>query len=303
MSSLIILRGLPGSGKSTYAMNLVQTTDTVRVNRDDLRKSLFGGEGILSADKEGMITRVQQSIAVHALRAGRDVVVDDTNLRAKYVRAWMDLAHENGAIPTIVPFNTPLLTCIANDAARERTVGEQVIKMLYLKFVRNGEIPPVHWRPRDTATFYPPVTYNPALPNCILVDIDGTMAKNTSGRDFFDWKRVGEDTPNRAVVDLVNRLLRDGYNVLFMSGRDSVCRPETEKWLNEYVLATWPNAWELHMRPEGDNRPDTEIKVELFDKFVRGRFNVRFVLDDRNSVVDMWRALGLDCFQVAPGNF
>lgn len=304
MPNVTILRGLPGSGKSTYALELARTTDTVRVNRDDLRKSMYSGEGILPVDKEEMITRVQQSVAVHAIRAGRDVVVDDTNLRAKYVRAWMDLAHENGATSNILPFNVSLHDCIQRDAVRQRSVGEQVIRTLHTKFVRNGEIPAVQWTPRDDGkAFYPPVTYDPGLPHCIIVDIDGTMAKNTSGRNYYDWKRVGEDTPNRAVVNLVNRLLRDGYKVVFLSGRDSVCRPETEAWLERFVLRMWPNNWELHMRPEGDNRQDTDVKVELFDKFVRPWYSVKFVLDDRNSVVDMWRSMGLACFQVAPGNF
>lgn len=59
----------------------------------------------------------------------------------------------------------------------------------------------------------------------------------------------------------------------------------------------------LFMRATGDHRPDSVVKLELFNKFVRDNYHVRFVLDDRNSVIGMWRSLGLDAFQVNEGNF
>lgn len=51
------------------------------------------------------------------------------------------------------------------------------------------------------------------------------------------------------------------------------------------------------------NRKDVVIKRELFDRYIRDNYQVLFVLDDRNQVVDMWRELGLKCLQVAPGDF
>lgn len=57
------------------------------------------------------------------------------------------------------------------------------------------------------------------------------------------------------------------------------------------------------MRPEGDIRKDSIVKRELFEKYVRPYYNIEFVLDDRNQVVEMWRSLGLKCLQVAEGDF
>ena len=60
------------------------------------------------------------------------------------------------------------------------------------------------------------------------------------------------------------------------------------------------------MRPDGDYRPDAELKSELFDKLVDIHgFDTEdtIIFDDRQSVVDMWRARGLTCFQVAKGDF
>lgn len=142
-----------------------------------------------------------------------------------------------------------------------------------------------------------------ALPRAWLVDIDGTLA-HMSGRKPYMWDRVGEDTPAEAVIQVVKALAAfaefvEPLRIVVMSGRDEVCRPQTESWLNTHV----PVWHELHMRAHKDNRKDSIVKAELFDRHVRDRFWVQGVLDDRNQVVEMWRAMGLVCLQVAPGDF
>jgi hypothetical protein len=57
------------------------------------------------------------------------------------------------------------------------------------------------------------------------------------------------------------------------------------------------------MRKQGDFRRDSIVKKEIYDNDIKGKFDVEFVLDDRQQVVDMWREIGLKCLQVAPGNF
>ena len=58
------------------------------------------------------------------------------------------------------------------------------------------------------------------------------------------------------------------------------------------------------MRSEGDHRKDSIIKEELYNIYVKGLYNVKLVLDDRNVVVDLWRnKLGLTCLQIDYGNF
>jgi hypothetical protein len=59
----------------------------------------------------------------------------------------------------------------------------------------------------------------------------------------------------------------------------------------------------LFMRKQHDNRADWIVKKELFVDEISNIYDVKFVLDDRQQVVDMWRSLGLTCFQVAEGNF
>ena len=56
--------------------------------------------------------------------------------------------------------------------------------------------------------------------------------------------------------------------------------------------------WELHMRKEGDYRPDTTIKYEMMYELKITPDDVLCILDDRQSVVDMWRQEGFRCLQV-----
>lgn len=57
------------------------------------------------------------------------------------------------------------------------------------------------------------------------------------------------------------------------------------------------------MRPDGDHRPDYVIKREIYEREIKDKYDVIGVFEDRQRCVDMWRALGLTCFQVAPGDY
>ena len=57
------------------------------------------------------------------------------------------------------------------------------------------------------------------------------------------------------------------------------------------------------MRETGDSQPDKIVKRKIYENIIKGRFNVKFVLDDRDQVVRTWRNLGLRCLQVAYGDF
>jgi hypothetical protein len=152
-----------------------------------------------------------------------------------------------------------------------------------------------------TPTVQPYVPPQPGtLPTAWLVDIDGTLAlMRAGGRGPFDWHRVGEDLPNPAVIELARALAFAGYYIVLMSGRDEACRDATARWLRVHDV---PHT-ALFMRPQGDMRKDVVVKAELFDKHVRGVWDVRGVIEDRTQVVTMWRAMGLTVAQVAEGNF
>lgn len=305
MTELVLTRGLPASGKTTFARawvaEAVEPERRVRVNRDDLRQNLFGVYWGLTFEQEQAVTLAQHGAIKALLRKGVSVVVDDTNLRLKNARALADVGAQHGADLRVIDFtHVPVETCVARDRDRrergERAVGEEPIRKMHARYLAAGPLDPVtpSERPQEPASRYVP---DPALPGAWLVDVDGTLARMIS-RGPFEWGRVGEDEPVAAVVELVWALTRE-FEVVLLSGRDAVCRPETERWLAAHNVPYH----ELLMRPEGDNRPDATIKEEIFWRDVAPRWNVVGVLDDRDRVVAMWRRLGLVCAQVAPGDF
>lgn len=299
---LTCMRGYPGSGKSTIA----RTLPGVVVSRDDLRKALYG-QYRLRKDGEDAVTVAERAMVKALLCDGRDVIVDAMHVNARYLRQWAKVASQAGALFTVHNVRTPVEDCVDQDCAVERydsgkSVGEKVIREIADRF-------PMEKWPTITAQPFEikPVKNYLGLPPAIIVDIDGTLAHNT-GRSPYDYTKVSED-----VIDEIIRGLVDDWSyaslyqgkVLIVSGRDHTCREETQQWLKDNGI-TYER---LLMRDaalsdnHGNKLPDYIVKYTLFNEHIRGKYNVQFVLDDRDQVVDMWRKLGLKCLQVAPGDF
>lgn len=300
----VLVRGLPGAGKTTWARKWVEENSTgrARVNRDDLRKLMFDAY-VLTHEQENAVTTAQQSAVKALLAAGRDVVVDDTNLSAKTVKGWYKVAFETGAEVLFMDIDTDVEECVRRNAVREKAVDEDVIRRFASRYLTKGKLPEPPSPDFPTA----PRPYVPDMskPRAWLVDVDGTLA-HMSGRSPYEWHRVGEDTLSESVARVVQIIAShepDDDNhpdaVIIMSGRDGSCRPQTEKWLKRHDI----QYDELFMRPAGDMRKDSIVKLELFDQNIRDRYWVQGVFDDRDQVVAMWRSLGLVALQVAPGSF
>lgn len=154
----------------------------------------------------------------------------------------------------------------------------------------------------------------------IIVDVDGTLANMSGIRGPFEWDKVHLDKPHQDVIDLVKDLASLGahhfqdddengyrtksvfiktYKIIITTGRDGVCEEATRKWLTDHDVPFD----EFFIRKAGDYRKDSIIKSEIYMDHIRPYYDVKYVIDDRNQVVDMWRSLGLRVLQVAPGNF
>lgn len=295
-----ILRGLPASGKSSYATALIEDARWVRTERDQLRDQLYGTRYNLTAQQEQFITIMQFAMADAAIKNGKSVVVSDMNLRSSYVKQWAKFAAKHRVEFNVVKFYVPIDELISRDRQRENSVGEAVIRHLASRFTKNGVIADIDVSKELNDSFdFELYVADRSKPKAILVDIDGTLTK-MNGRSPYEWMRVGEDSLVESVVEAVNAASAAGMVVIVMSGRDSVCREITIDSLNSIDGPKWDL---LFMRAEGDTRKDDIVKYELFNNHVRNNYNVRWVYDDRNQVVDMWRKLGLVCMQVAPGDF
>ena len=276
-----MLKGLPASGKSTYAKELVaKDHNWVRVNKDDLRAMMNGG--VFSGKLEKQIVRTERKLAEDALKIGKSVVIDDTNFNPDHEEYFRQLAKMYMEEFEVKFFDTPLEVCIERDNKRPNGVGEAVIRRMYNQYLKPQ--PAVY-------------EHNMSLPTAIICDIDGTLA-HMKDRSPYDWSRVGEDDVDPIIKNLLDTV-KNKYVIILTSGRDEVCREETEKWLEENDIP-----YEILLMRSVDNiRKDSIVKRELFERYIRDYYNIEFVLDDRNQVVDMWRSLGLKCLQVQEGDF
>lgn len=91
MNKLIICRGLPASGKTTWAKEWVMRDPVhrVRINQDDIR-SMLGKYWV--PEREPIVGTIQQETVLAAMNFGVDIVLDNTNLNKKVVDAYVKVA-------------------------------------------------------------------------------------------------------------------------------------------------------------------------------------------------------------------
>ena len=273
--------GLPASGKSTWAKNKVdQSPNSIkRVNKDELRAML--DNSYFSKGNEKFVLNIQDMIIKEALENGKHVIVDNTHLAPKHETRIRELI-KGLAVLEIVDFrHVSLETCIDRDLKRFNSVGEKVIRDMYNQFIA----PPRAPKP----------IYNPDLPDAVLCDLDGTIAL-IGDRSPYDAAKCELDLVNEPVRSI---LQNSGKAIVFVSGREDKFKPQTLAWLAKHNI-TFDG---LYMRQSGDSRKDSIVKREIYDEFILNKYNVAFVLDDRDQVVRVWRDLGLTCLQVDYGDF
>ena len=143
--------------------------------------------------------------------------------------------------------------------------------------------------------------------DAIIFDIDGTLADIRHRRHHVtgakpDWKSFNaemvDDPPLVDVCYLAELLgshpLAPSFLKLFLfSGRMETHRKETVDFLKRNVPVYFKNRAELLMRAEGDFRADTLVKKDMLDYIRKQGMNPRIVVDDRPSVVQMWKDEGL----------
>lgn len=287
MLKVYLTKGLPASGKTTWAKEqLRKNPDGIkRINKDDLRAML--DDARWSGKSEKFILQARDQLILSALEYGKHVIVDDTNFHPKNEARIRELVAGKAEIEIVDFTHVPLEECLARDRKRQNNVGEIVIRDMHKKYLAREEMPKF-------------VPYNHELPDCYVFDIDGTLALRQN-RSPFEWDKVGQDVLNEP-VGTIYRSLRNaarGCKFFLVSGRDDVCRQQTETWLDSYTLLHSG----LFMRPQGDMRQDAIVKEEIYRQHIEGKYNVLAVFDDRNQTVRKWRELGLPCFQVADGDF
>jgi hypothetical protein len=151
------------------------------------------------------------------------------------------------------------------------------------------------------------------MKNTIIFDLDGTLADISVRRKlatkpngkidwdiFLDPDNIKLDVPNDPVVKMSQLFADDNFNIVIFSGRSDKTKHTTLDWLTHNKVPFN----KLVMRDSVTSHfvPDDILKKDMLDKHL-DIDDVFFVVDDRQKVVDMWRSLGLNVFQVDDGNF
>ena len=149
----------------------------------------------------------------------------------------------------------------------------------------------------------------------VIFDLDGTLAlidkrRALATKDgkmdwdvFFSADNIKLDVPNTPVIKMAQMLDSQGFNIVIFSGRSTKTRTATKHWLKTHGVPF--SDIDLHMRPTSDDwhyMKDSDLKQIWLDALI-DKDDVFAVFDDRQQVVDTWRANGLTCFQVADGDF
>lgn len=327
MVKIILTVGAPACGKSTWAKAEVakDPSNWVRINNDDLRSMMNGS--VWSADYEKMITDARNYLIRDALKRGKNIIIDNVNANRRHFDDICKIAKSINVDAQVIEkaFYEELEVLLERDAKREgkAQVGEVVVKKWFKEL---GGKQHKHYKARVeifqerrgniNQTVDAPA-HVPGVPEAVLCDLDGTLAL-IHGRSPYDASNCDiKDLPNVPVIETILAHYRAGRKIIFCSGREDKYRPETIRFIEKHCLVDnsndpkdrdWvpiikPIDYQLFMRKTDDFRKDAIIKEEIYQNEIEGKYNVLFILDDRNSVCDFWRSKGLVCFQVAPGDF
>jgi len=323
MLKIILTVGIPASGKSTWAKDEVRKNPegVTRINRDDLRTMMSNYH--FSDSNEKLVVSAKVFMIRQALLYGRDIIIDETNLNRRNFDDVCKLAKDMNIDCMVMekPFFIELDEAIARDAKREGSgkVGEEVVRKFWKK---SGGAQHKHYKPRveiiqrqtEQSISASKPEFNASLPMALVCDLDGTLslfnAKRNDGsvdvryenahvRTPYDASKCDEDLLNEQVAAVIESLNKEGYHIIFCSGREDCYRAPTETFLKKHLSLSY----DLYMRKTGDLRKDSVIKEEIYQTHIAPFYNVFLVLDDRTSVVNFWRSKGLSCWQVAPGDF
>lgn len=258
--------------------------------------------------RETLVSNTKRDIALSALYAGYEIVVDNMNLNPKEIKFWEDIVnkHNNFVDDKIKTksdqvfykyeiefkdFFIPLEECIRRDAMRPNPIGEKVIRETwkrYKHFIQTTEVE----RHVNNMRRYT------GKPKCIVIDMDSTMCFNVTKRPWFGEgaaEGMIDDVPNAGVCDIV-RQLQEHYLVVVATGRDTSQEEVTKQWLAKQGI----NVDEYFFRTNGDFRKGVIVKKEQIEKILE-TYDIVSIFEDCEPIVQMYREMGLTVLQPNKG--
>ncbi len=303
MSRIIFTVGAPRAGKTRWAHQEVARRglqEVQRVNLDDFLTMTHGREfGPLSSPDLKIVKRIIMNVIRTIAESGRDVIVDGPNLSTRFPNQVRDELGDQHQYAIQDFTGKPLEFCIDNDRHRYTKnpwayVGSDEVSKAWnqaqaLRRRFGGEGLPLWVEELNRSDGIVPYAADQNLPKAVLVDIDGTLAAANSGCPCGTPRCVTDDLQHR-LGDMLRELAPNhGCQMVILTGRDEENRDELFEWLTAKDVG----CDDVHMRLRGDTRRDNVVKLELFNRHVRDRFNIVAAFGDRDPAVRLWRRLGL----------
>ena len=322
----VITIGAPASGKTTFGEDYIKKDNGnwVILERDIIRQKLCQKyklfpyntwidnfqELYYNLDKT-LMSKIEKEVSHEIdrnINAFKDnLMLSNTNLSKKRLNHLYANLQGRGYEVEIKVLNPSLSKLLDQNGWRNDAVNDNVVfdlyqrlqhLMGYVKALPNYEFISDH--ETDTCSHY-----------CVIVDLDGTVAhitKDINGeptRTYYDMTKVDEDQFDDVVFSMVNGLLKafDGTQLVFLTGRNSDCFTKTVSWLDKN-LSFWDlthenGGYQLFTRLRHDYRKDCIVKEELYNTFIKDKYEPIAVFDDRVQMVNLWNDLGLKTIAVA----
>lgn len=288
----IITVGISGSGKSTFARDLLDSSNFeaipkwIEINRDNLRfdnKTPDWTKYKFTKGRENAVTKQQEDMVYTADSLSYNVIISDTNLNPKTRNKWVKLLESLDYEVEIKEFPITWEEAIKRNAQREGGVTPTVLYKQWKQWLKYLSEDGRH-------KFYTP---NWSDPLAVIIDIDGTVATMVN-RHPYEWNKVDQDVCRDQILHTVWGLVEAGYTPIYLSGRDGQCGYDTVQWLEDNGFPYYKEE-HFFIRPKGNAEKDTIIKERIFWEHLADNFNVQIAIDDRPCVVSMWNDIGIPC--------
>lgn len=278
MLKIVLLKGLPASGKTTWALEKTKKENYLRVSKDDIRNRMFGG---YSPRKEQLVVRVRNQLIRIGLSLGKNIIVDDTNLNPAHERYLRQLASELGAQFIVEDefLEVSPEECIKRDLRRgEEAVGADVIWRQYYKWLCPQPIKKMD--------------FEFSKPRAVICDLGGVFYPS----DIEEWGKPEKRELNPFLGCIIDALASYGQelngnpypSVIIITDRSEADRKEVEEELARYGLPYD----KLLMRDIEDDRSEAEVKEAIYHRDIEPYYAVLGVIGDRGKVSRKWRSLG-----------
>lgn len=136
MKRIILMIGVPGSGKTTLAKKIAEKGFHY-INADGIREELYGNAAE-QGDKEEVFNLFFERLE-ELMKAGTDVIIDNTNLNPKQRKPILERAEQFGYTDVqLWLLDVPLDLCLARNKSRERIVPEDIVSNMFMELNRSG---------------------------------------------------------------------------------------------------------------------------------------------------------------------